>query len=49
VIQPPIGPEPDPEEVVRPVAAPTAAPYPPSAEEVVTHPTQELRLPEIAS
>jgi hypothetical protein len=46
VIQPPIGPAPDPEDVARPTPAPAAAPYPPSAEEVVTHPTQEHRLPE---
>jgi trehalose synthase len=48
VIQPPIGPEPDPEDIPRPAPAPAAAPYPPSAEEVVTHPTQELRLPDIS-
>jgi trehalose synthase len=46
VIQPPIGPETDPEDVPRPAVVPTTAPYPPSAEEVVTHPTQELRLPD---
>jgi trehalose synthase len=46
VIQPPIGPETDPEDVPRPAVVPSAAPYPPSAEEVVTHPTQELRLPD---
>jgi trehalose synthase len=48
VIQPPIGPEPDPEDIPRAAPAPAAAPYPPSAEEVVTHPTQELRLPDIS-
>jgi hypothetical protein len=46
VIQPPIGPEKDPEAAPRHDPPPAAAPYPPSAEEVVTHPTQELRLPE---
>jgi len=46
VIQPPIGPEKDPEGAPRHDPPPAAAPYPPSAEEVVTHPTQELRLPE---
>jgi trehalose synthase len=49
VIQPPIGPETDPEDVPRPAVVPTTAPYPPSAEEVVTHPTQELRLPDVPS
>jgi hypothetical protein len=45
VIRPPIGPEKDP-EATRPAPPPATAPYPPSAEEVVTHPTQELRLPD---
>jgi trehalose synthase len=41
LIQPPIGPEADPAGASRPTAVPAVAPYPPSAEEVVTHPTQE--------
>jgi hypothetical protein len=45
VIQPPIGPEKAPD--AAPAPPPATAPYPPSAEEVVTHPTQELRLPEL--
>jgi trehalose synthase len=44
LIQPPVGPETDPADASVRVAIPTAAPYPPSAEEVVTHPTQEHRI-----
>jgi trehalose synthase len=47
VIQPPIGPEKSPDSTARPDPEPATAPYPPSAEEVVTHPTQEQRLPEL--
>jgi trehalose synthase len=44
LIQPPVGPGTDPADTSRPTAIPTAAPYPPSAEEVITHPTQEHRI-----
>ena len=46
LIEPPIGPEPDPAAEAHLTAVPSvAAPYPPSSEEVVTHPTKEHRLP----
>jgi trehalose synthase len=47
LIQPPIGPDKEPGAESQAATAPPAgaAPYPPSSEEVVTHPTQELRLP----
>jgi hypothetical protein len=44
LIQPPVGPGTDPADTSRPTVVPTAAPYPPSAEEVITHPTQEHRI-----
>ncbi len=44
LVQPPVGPETDPRETSVRVAIPTVAPYPPSADEVVTHPTQEHRI-----
>jgi trehalose synthase len=43
LIQPPIGPETDPESSLASTRA--TAPYPPSSEEVVTQPTLEHRLP----
>jgi trehalose synthase len=44
LVQPPIGPETDPADGSSLGAVPAAAPYPPSAEEVITHPTQEHRI-----
>ena len=45
LIQPPIGPEADPQATAAQGPAPSATRVPSSAEEVITHPTQELRLP----
>jgi len=45
LIEQPIGPESDPAAEPHLAAVPGAAPYPPSSEEVITHPTQEHVLP----
>jgi trehalose synthase len=46
LIHPPLGPETDPDVVPRAFAIPAAAPYPPSAEEVVTHRGRKHRIPD---
>ena len=44
LVEPPLGPEPDPTADPYPTGVHKVVPYPPSAEEVVTHPTQEHRI-----
>ncbi|HEY1853847.1 MAG TPA: maltose alpha-D-glucosyltransferase [Solirubrobacterales bacterium] len=44
LVQPPIGPEAEPGADAPSIAVHAVAPYPPSAEEVVTQPTQEHRI-----